>query len=312
MQPINEKYRVRKNKISEKQNRTMKKLYFIACLHCCIFLIAGCNSSDAKEENQNSSVEASEQKAETPNVENVVAKTTEKIADSAETVKTDQENEPFDYLEKLNLDSHGKIFVKYSSSSTQVYNQPLGELNESDPLYYGENGPGMDDLKVLKTKIAASGPEYYVVFSWGPSGDPSFMFYEDGSFERPVFSVMALQLYIPGNGNVYTAGHTNNKFNTRKKYTVRNGSFVEAEQPFYYVGLKTKMLKPAKLYNTEQLSKVVASLPIDYSVEVLINKPKTNLFLLRTDFGLTGWIEIPGENMFYGNEMIEGIFYAGD
>ena len=45
---------------------------------------------------------------------------------------------------------------------------------------------------------------------------------------------------------------------------------TEVKQPFLYVGVLGKMLKPAKLYSAKTGGDVVASLPVGYEVEVLL------------------------------------------
>ena len=297
----------------------MKNLYVIAGVLCSSLLIGGCNASTQKEENRNSSDEVAEQVTEIVNVKDNSEELPEQSANAteasqlSESSKVKKDSEPFDYLESLVLDyDYLKLVVKYPSGSTTIYNKEVSDLDEDDPFYYGGEGPDMTDVKLLKTKISPSGPDYYVVSSMGPSADPSFSIYEEGSFDNPVLRAYATHLFIPGNGNIYASGHTSNYFNTRKKYEFNNGQFVEAKQPFYYVGLKSKTRKPAKIYKSEQLEEVVAFMPKDYSVEVLVQKPGTNLFLVRTDFGLCGWIEISGEDAFGGVELIKGLHFAGD
>jgi len=217
-----------------------------------------------------------------------------------------EDNEPFDYLKKLTI--YNDIFIKYNSASTTVINKSLSELDKNDPLYIN-NEMGMDNIKLIKTKISSNSDYYNVVFTEGASADPEFIFYKDGQSEA-VSYISGLNLYIPGNGNIYVSGHTNNNFNERKKYTLKNGKFVEASQAYYYVGLKTKTIKPITIYKTENLTGSVASLPKDYSIEVLINKQGTDFYLIKTDFGLTGWVKTGSTN--YGDGAIDGLFYMGD
>ena len=214
-------------------------------------------------------------------------------------------NEAFSYLTKIDM-GYG-VSIAYKPEVSKLINKGIDELDKTDPLYFEENHEGASIL--ITTKIAAGGANYHIVYSSGPSADPSFAVYKDGDKE-PIKVFYALEIAIPGNGNIYTAGHTNNMFNNRKKYQLKNNKLVEAEQAFYYVGLKSKTLKPITLYKSERLRTVVASLPADYKVEVLINKPKTDLYLVRTEFGLTGWVAL--KNQMYGNISIDKLFYAGD
>ena len=293
----------------------MKQLHFMAIALLCILLVASCNTSGAKDKKTQETTEPAAPETESSVQENKAAETTPQKVEETPSTSNTLDVEPFDYLEKLTVleSDYMTVEVKYNALQAEVFNKYVSELPDNDPFYYSEEGPSMMNVKVLKTKISPSGPDYYLIFSPGPSADPSFVFYKEGEYEKAAFYVMGLNVYIPGNGNVYVEGHTNNTFNQRRKFTLANGEFVEAEQPFYYVGLKTRTLKPVELYKSKNLSKVIANLPADYSIEVLINDPEnSSMFLVKTDFGLTGWIEIPGEYMFGGNELIEGIFYAGD
>lgn len=299
----------------------MKHLSFIIILACATITVysfafsgtSGNTGSEEKTITSENTLLSEEEKAagNAPKSERNVSPAKDE-SPRGEASDQDSDNETFDYLEKIVIsESYGGISVKYNSASTEVYNKNLGELPESDP-FHPANGPQNHGMKVLKTQIDPSGNEYIVVFSEGPSGDPTFYFYEADNPENSAFYLMCLKLYIPGNGSLYVSGHTNNHFNMRKKYQVQNNELVEVEQPFYYVGSKTNMLKPAKLYKTEQLSEVIANLPENYSVEVLVNKPGTNMFLVKTDFGLTGWLQVPNKFLWRGNQMFEDIYIAGD
>jgi hypothetical protein len=57
-------------------------------------------------------------------------------------------------------------------------------------------------------------------------------------------------------------------------------------------------------------------LPKGYEVEVLLAEPLTKdyetdlLFLVRTDFGLVGWLRLENEDMFGG--VLTELFFMGD
>jgi hypothetical protein len=206
------------------------------------------------------------------------------------------QNEPFSYLQKLEINSEEGIYIKYNTQFTEVFNQSISELSDSDPL------------RKLKTRLQTdSSTEYFVVFSYGPSFDPVFKFYRDDNLSEPAFSIYALKLYITGSA-IYSAGHTNNYFNMRRKFVVQQNKLVEVEQPFYYVGLKTKTLKPIKL--SDNNGKVVATLTKDYNIEVLMYDAEQKKFLVSTEFGLTGWVFLKDVGtMPYP---IDKLYYNGD
>ncbi len=220
------------------------------------------------------------------------------------------QQEPFSYLEKITINTPSGIFIKYNKALSEVYNTKFKDLDKNDS-FYPEGGPAFYNTKLIKTKIdQSSDKQYYVVYSSGPSGDPQFMFYKTTNTEMPVFRVMALKVYIPGNGNIYVSGHTNNAFNMRRKYKVVNDELVETEQPFYYVGMKTKTLKPINLFASREFKKKTAYLPANYSIEVLLNEKGTAKYLIKTDFGLTGWVDLGSVGMM--PDKIDKLYYAGD
>ena len=281
----------------------MKKTSILILSISFIMFLFSCGNTENNANNNTGEENTNVEETNNTSEEDNVVKEQVKVTSNNQTT----DNEAFDYLEKLNVGNGSEVFIKYNPASTTVINKTLSELDKNDPLFINDD-MSMDDIKLVKTKISSNGDSYNVVFSWGASADPEFLFYKDGT-DTPIFSVAALNLYIPGNGNIYTAGHTNNYFNIRKKFTFKNNKFVEAEQAFYYVGLQSKTLKAITLYKSESLRTSIANLPADYNVEVLINKQGTNLYLIKTDFGLTGWTKLPME---YGNPTIEGLFYAGD
>lgn len=178
---------------------------------------------------------------------------------------------------------------------------------------------GQDDIvRVLRTRIDRTKPQNYVVdFDPGPSEDPAFVLYtENGANLNALvdekgeqFIVAGLTLIIPGNGSLYVSGHTNNMFNERRKFEVTGNRVREVPQPFYYVGLGTVTTRPVQLYSS--LSKnekdVVAQLPKGAKIAVLVNKGEH--YLVKTSFGLVGWVHIPSYEY---QTAIEGITYAGD
>lgn len=274
----------------------MKNLIYLLSVTV-VFVLFSCNGET--KQNKKTSDEKSEKQ--------VVSKQDTEVEKSE--VHTNSENnvsakEAFSYLKKLKVNSYGDIFIKYNEKSTTVINKELNKLEKGDPLYI--DSP-MGETLLIETTIGSS-DAYSVVYSPGPSADPTFIFYKKGA-SKPSFSIPALEVYIPGNGSIYSAGHTNNVFNTRKKFVVKNDKLVEIEQAYYYVGLKTKTLKPIQLYRTKSLTNKIASLPANYSIEVVANEKGSSFYLIKTDFGLLGWVKVEST---YGDLTIEGLSYAGD
>jgi len=227
--------------------------------------------------------------------------------------KEGKKRKAFDYLETFHLG--GNVFIHYDKNSATILNKLCGELPENDPLY-GE-GPSYYDVLVMEFKISKQASDkYLLVFSSGPSNDPSFSIL-DAKTKKHIQSFSGTTIYIPGNKSVYVSGRENNCFNKRSKYVFKDNKFVEAVQPFYYVGLKTKTLKPIVLYSDKALTQKLAYLPANYDIEVVVAETTGNNFnmdlkyLVKTTFGLVGWVEIKG---FDGGEglQVEGIRFMGD
>ncbi len=262
-----------------------------------------CSNDDGTNENTETNTVVENNEAVNTETNQTQTVTEEQLAVSSETTNS---NEAFSYLSKIDIGAN--VQLKYNADISTVYNQECRTLSTSDPLYATEEEGA--NVKLVKTKINASGSEYVVVFSSGPSADPEFMFYKDGDFSQAAFSISALHVVVTGNGSIYSSGHTNNMFNNRRKFKVNNNKLVEVQQAHYYVGLKTKTLKAITIYGSERLSSPIANLPKDYNIEVLLNKRNTSLYLIKTDFGLAGWVKL--ENQMYGNNAIDKLFYAGD
>jgi hypothetical protein len=105
-------------------------------------------------------------------------------------------------------------------------------------------------------------------------------------------------------------------FNKRRKFKIENDTIIEIKQPYYYVGLKGKILKPLTLYSDKGLLNPVAQLPIDYEIEILLAETGSSDFeidyyyLVKSNFGLIGWIKISDIDIW--NNLINGFYYAGD
>lgn len=164
---------------------------------------------------------------------------------------------------------------------------------------------------VAKTLIAPADTCYVVyVAGW----DEGFRFCRPRA-EKELGALWAHGLLVvPGTGAVYTSHHRNN-FTARRKYELVNDSLVEVQQPYLYVGLKSKTLKEVKIYDTKEKSKLIATLPLGYEIEVLL--AETDIFdggkgfyLVRTSFGLCGWAELA---VAQGEAVdVEGLMYLSD
>jgi hypothetical protein len=202
----------------------------------------------------------------------------------------------FEGLAVMHPKEFNTITIHYDKAITEIINKPV------------ENDRG---IKALVTRLVKDSPtRYLVTFDPGPSGDPEFIIYEmqDGK-EKNIISLPGEELVIPGNGILYTSCFADRMFNTQKKFLLHDEIITEVQQPFYYVGLQTKLRKSLALFGDPSYKEIIAQLPAGSKVEVLINKE--NDYLIKTPFGLVGWLRINyGEQC--GSEPVEGICFHGD
>jgi hypothetical protein len=214
--------------------------------------------------------------------------------------------QPFVGLEVLELKTEARtVKIFYDPKITTVINK-----EPDNPIKYNIQGiSGIKIIRAIRTKISLNTQEYYIIdFDEGASDDPTFIFLKEENKKLKYIShTPGTSLVIPGDGNLYISGHTNNMFDKRRKFSLNQNRIFEVQQPYYYVGLETKVKKRIELYSTPQQSEVIHSLSKGSKVTVLLNKG--DLYLLKTSFGLVGWIQIP-----YGSQeaSIENLYFAGD
>jgi len=87
---------------------------------------------------------------------------------------------------------------------------------------------------------------------------------------------------------------------------------VEVQQPYYYVGLKSRTLNTVNIYQTKDCKVLIATLPKDYEIEILLTEDpfEPSMYLVRTSFGLTGWAKLRAG--MYESIDVEGLFYNND
>jgi hypothetical protein len=118
---------------------------------------------------------------------------------------------------------------------------------------------------------------------------------------------LGLEITFPGDGFFYVTGHTNNTFNQRRKFTIRDDALVEIRQPFYYVGLETVTKEELDVYADFALTTHVAHLPKNTPITVVVNTE--DYYLIKTPRDLLGWTKIRAEQQ---DTVIEGLYYFGD
>jgi len=202
----------------------------------------------------------------------------------------------FNWLDSLGVSSWGPGKVYYIAQVTTILN------SRSYHKKFGRI------LLLLKTKVDGEGGNYYTIaYSPGPSDDPLFIVFKDYTDSLKNIGVIGCdRLFIPGNNFIYSQSRTDQMFKKRRKFAISRGQLFEVTQPYYYVGISTKTNKPIQIYSDIDLTLPLASLPKGNEVEILLNKD--DKYLVKTPFGLVGWIKIP----ITPKTVFDDLFFKGD
>jgi hypothetical protein len=177
---------------------------------------------------------------------------------------------------------------------------------EAYKKFYDEAGVYM--AYPLDVKLAAGDQDYLVLrCDSGGSNDPQCVLSASQNPEQPGVAIPGTLFVIPGDGCVYSAGHTNTMFSTRALHCRKEGMLQPIAQPFSYAGFQAKALRKLSLYADKQKSGIVTTIAPGAFVEVVLQDG--DFFLLRDRFGLTGWAALEQSQQATD---IEGFFYNGD
>jgi hypothetical protein len=219
---------------------------------------------------------------------------------------------PFPTLKTVTLnDFNTTATFGYDPTCVHLINKKCINLPISD-FFHCDNEEMEVAYKLVMFKNTSIKDSITIMFTFGMSMDPEFIFVDNK--HNVIGRIYALELYLHANGSIYSSGHTNNMFDKRRKFELKSDTILEVIQPFYYIGLKTVTLEPLTLYASQTSKEVVAVIPKDYEIEVVLAEFKRGefvsekYFLIKTKFGLIGWINIEGSN----NPKVKGVFFAGD
>ena len=217
---------------------------------------------------------------------------------------------PFPELYEITNSDDSLSHLYIDKDKTEVFNKKLKDLDKNHPLFTDIDCESEMTLLAI-TPLDNSKKKYAVVYGYCP--EPEFHVYAADDRTKFYGSVGGLNMYVTGNGNLYVSGHINSNFDLKRKLTFTENNINEVEQPYYYVGLKTKTLVPITLYKTKEMKEVVATLPKNYKIEVLLAETSheyEEFYLVKSDFGLIGWTKIKAGQ--YQSVEVEGIFWNGD
>jgi hypothetical protein len=160
----------------------------------------------------------------------------------------------------------------------------------------------------IDVKLKADDKDYHVVrCDSGGSNDPECVFSLSQDPEKEGVAIPGLVFVVPGDGCVYSGGHTNNMFSARALHCATDGMLKEVAQPFSYAGFQSKALREIKLYAGQNSGQVVTTIAPGAFVEVVLQDG--DHFLVRDGFGLTGWAKV--EQAQQATD-IDGLYYNGD
>ena len=206
----------------------------------------------------------------------------------------------------------------YDPATFTYIGKELQNLPKTDVCYEAENNDEYTLIGRYKNDLMKESVN--ILFTPGPSADPLFCISD--AKNTILWEQLADEMCINGNGVIYIAGNTDKMFNERRKFQLSGSKVVEAKQPFCYVGLKGKLLKPVTLYSQKKGGTVVANLPVGYEIEVLLAEedyPKGQNddglpmnYLARSAFGLVGWLRLTEDDAYNSNPVIRGLGYMGD
>lgn len=194
------------------------------------------------------------------------------------------------------------ITIHFDKTISTVINQPIKDDRFQETGIYSQT-------RLITTKIDAQQDIWYTIdFDAGGSLDPMFIISRNEHQElKALGSIFGLEITFPGDGFFYVTGHTNNTFNQRRKFTIRDDVLVEIRQPFYYVGLETFTKEDLDVYADRELTTHVAHLPKNTPITVVLNTE--DYYLIKTPRDLLGWAKIHVEQQ---DTVIEGLYYFGD
>ena len=160
----------------------------------------------------------------------------------------------------------------------------------------------------LDVKLSADDKDYLVLrCDSGGSNDPQCVLSASQDPDTPGTQIPGTLFVIPGDGCVYSGGHTNNMFSARALTCRKDGKLQPVAQPFSYAGFQGTALRPITLYADKQKSGIVTT--IDQGGYVVVVLQEGDFFLLRDRFGLTGWAALEQSQQATD---IDGFFYNGD
>ena len=199
--------------------------------------------------------------------------------------------------------------------------------------FLNESLPGKDEEpevhRALRGKLAGDDKDYFVYCDQGMSGDPNCTIFPvpaDGKAPTETTydenrTLNGETYYLPGDGTVYTDTRANLYYQTRSKYTLKDGKLDEVIQPYHYIGVDSKAENTftldgldGKKHKVKKGEKVHVILDDPHAIPCKEDEICKLKLLVQNAAGDTGWV-IP--DTYSGEEdkpgpKIEYIRFYGD
>lgn len=151
---------------------------------------------------------------------------------------------------------------------------------------------GTDSVETVVLRIKRQGAfprTYDVAASDWPSMDPHFTFYEVEGNKTigQIGDLRGEELTIREDGSLVVYSRTNHYFGEYSLYEIRDNEFVEIDQPFRYLGLKSKTLEPVPVYSSMTAKEPYRTLALGTEVELLMHCDD-GWFVVKTDDCILG------------------------
>jgi hypothetical protein len=226
----------------------------------------------------------------------------------------------FPDLSKLDLKDEG-VRVWYQKDHAQ----PIAKA----PAYLKEvEDAGVYIAEPLLLDLGHGVPKAALACDSGPSNDPSCrLLTKPDDPDAPgsiIFESPGTDFVFAPSGEIYASGATDYTYDHRRLYRFDGKRFVEAAQPFRYVGIEGTTTAPLALTSERASAKgkpdaghALATVPAKTPVTILLNATSGDDengqnadYIVRTREGLVGWAHIPTHAD--GTTIVDGLRYAGD
>jgi hypothetical protein len=221
----------------------------------------------------------------------------------------------FPGLTRLELKNEG-VTVWYPKANARPVKNPPAYLKEYDAA-------GVSASEPLLLDLGHGLPTLALACDSGPSNDPRCLLlprFDDP--ESTIFESAGNEFVFLPSGEIYVFGATDFTYDHRRLFRFDGKRFVEATQPFRYVGIdgKTKaslMLTSTRYGDGGDHPQTLATIAAGTTITILLNAASRDNeygqnpdYLVKTREGIVGWAHIATKPD--GTTIVEGLRYNGD